>query len=45
MLVAMNTTGLLWARDKIPDAGGMIVQNIAFAVFVWSNALESEANK
>ena len=35
VLIAMNTGGLLWARDQIPDPGAMIVQNVAFLLLVW----------
>jgi hypothetical protein len=43
-LIAMNAAGLIWARENIADAGGMVLQNIAFIAFVWSNALAGERN-
>jgi hypothetical protein len=35
LLVTMNGGGLLWARDLIPDPGGMVVKNFAFLVLAW----------
>jgi hypothetical protein len=38
LLVALNTSGLLWARHLIHDPAGMIVKNFAFLVLVWVSA-------
>jgi uncharacterized membrane protein YphA (DoxX/SURF4 family) len=35
LLVGMNTNGLLFSREVIPDPGGMVVKNFAFLVLVW----------
>jgi hypothetical protein len=35
LLIALNGTGLLWARHIIHDPVGMIVKNFAFLVLVW----------
>ena len=35
LLVALNTSGLIWARHIIHDPGGMVVKNFAFLVLVW----------
>jgi uncharacterized membrane protein YphA (DoxX/SURF4 family) len=35
LLVALNASGLLFARQIIPDPGGMVVKNFAFLVLVW----------
>lgn len=35
LLVALNGSGLLWARHIIHDPAGMIVKNFAFLVLVW----------
>ena len=35
LLAAMNSGGLIWAWQLIPDPVGMIVQNFAFLVLVW----------
>ena len=35
LLVALNSSGLLWARRIIPDPAGMVVKNFAFLVLVW----------
>ncbi|MGE5277084.1 MAG: DoxX-like family protein [Acidobacteriota bacterium] len=35
LLVALNTSGLVWARRLIHDPGGMVVKNFAFLVLVW----------
>ena len=35
LLVALNASGLLWARRIIHDPGGMVVKNFAFLVLVW----------
>lgn len=34
-LVAMNTMGLLYARDKIHDPPGMVLKNLALLVLAW----------
>jgi hypothetical protein len=41
LLVSMNTGGLLWARQIIPDPAGMIVKNFAFLVLAWMVAAQS----
>ena len=35
LLVALNTSGLIWARHLIHDPGGMLVKNFAYLVLVW----------
>jgi hypothetical protein len=35
LLVAMNSGGLFWARQIIPDPAGMVVKNFAFLVLAW----------
>ena len=35
LLIALNGSGLLWARHIIHDPAGMIVKNFAFLVLVW----------
>jgi hypothetical protein len=35
LLVALNSSGLFWARRLIPDPAGMVVKNTAFLVLVW----------
>jgi hypothetical protein len=35
LLVALNVSGLVFARRIIHDPGGMIVKNFAFLVLVW----------
>jgi hypothetical protein len=35
LLLALNTSGLLWARHIIHDPGGMVVKNFAFLVLAW----------
>jgi hypothetical protein len=41
LLVALNTSGLLWARHIIHDPGGMVVKNIAFLILAWIAAAMS----
>jgi hypothetical protein len=38
LLVSMNTCGLIWASRLIPDAAGMLFQNLAFLMLVWISA-------
>ena len=38
LLIALNTCGLLWARQFIHDPAGMVVKNFAFLVLVWVSA-------
>ena len=38
MLLAMNTAGILFAGDKIPDIGGMLTMNLIFALTIWGLA-------
>jgi hypothetical protein len=35
LLIALNASGLLWARHLIPDPAGMVVRNASFLVLVW----------
>ena len=35
LLVVLNANGLLWARHRIHEPGGMVVKNIAFLILVW----------
>ena len=35
LLVALNASGLIWARRIIHDPAGMVVKNFAFLVLVW----------
>jgi hypothetical protein len=35
LLIALNASGLLFARRIIHDPGGMIVKNFAFLMLVW----------
>jgi len=35
LLVALNASGLMWARRIIHDPAGMVVKNFAFLVLVW----------
>jgi hypothetical protein len=41
LLVTMNSGGLLWARQIIPDPAGMIVKNFAFLVLAWVVAAQA----
>jgi uncharacterized membrane protein YphA (DoxX/SURF4 family) len=34
LLVVMNAGGLLWGRQFIPDAAGLIIQNLAFIALI-----------
>jgi hypothetical protein len=43
LLIALNTSGLIWARHLIHDPGGMVVKNFAFLVLVWVAAGLSRA--
>lgn len=38
LLVALNASGLLWARHIIADPAGMVVKNLAFLLLVWTAA-------
>jgi hypothetical protein len=38
LLVAMNTGGAIWAWRLIPDPVGMILQNFAFVLLIWTTA-------
>jgi hypothetical protein len=40
LLVGMNGNGLLFARQRIHDPGGMVVKNFAFLVLVWVAAAQ-----
>ncbi|HTD55188.1 MAG TPA: DoxX-like family protein [Silvibacterium sp.] len=35
LLFSLNLNGLIWARRRIHDPGGMVVKNAAFLVLVW----------
>jgi hypothetical protein len=35
LLLLMNGGGVIWARRIIPDAAGMLFQNLAFAMLAW----------
>jgi hypothetical protein len=35
LLIALNASGLFWARHIIHDPAGMVVKNVAFLVLVW----------
>jgi hypothetical protein len=35
LLLAMNTGGIVWARNIMPDPAGMLFHNFAFAVLIW----------
>lgn len=35
LLVGMNSNGLLFSRQHIPDPGGMVVKNFALVVLMW----------
>ena len=37
-LAAMNTAGILFAGERIPDIGGMLTMNLVFALAVWGLA-------
>lgn len=41
LLVTMNSGGLLWARQVIPDPAGMVVKNFAFLVLAWVVAAQA----
>ena len=41
LLVTMNSGGLLWARQIIPDPAGMVVKNFAFLVLAWVAAAQA----
>jgi hypothetical protein len=43
LLVALNTSGLLWARHIIHDPGGMVVKNVSFLLLAWVAAAMSGA--
>jgi uncharacterized membrane protein YkgB len=36
LLATMNAGGLIWAWRLIPDPGGMILQNFAFLLLIWT---------
>jgi DoxX-like family len=38
LLVALNASGLRWARRLIHDPGGMVLKNFAFLTLVWVSA-------
>ena len=38
LLIALNTGGLLWARQIIHDPAGMVIENFAFLLLAWVSA-------
>ena len=42
ILVALNASGILWARHIIADPGGMVVKNVSFLLLAWIAAAMSE---
>jgi uncharacterized membrane protein YkgB len=38
LLAGMNAAGLVWAWRLIPDPAGMILQNFAFVLLIWTTA-------
>ena len=38
LLISLNAGGLLFARDRIHDPGGMVVKNFAFLILAWVSA-------
>lgn len=38
LLAVMNTGGVIWAWRLIPDPVGMILQNFAFVLLIWTAA-------
>jgi hypothetical protein len=38
LVAAMNVCGGIWARNLIPDPAGMILQNFAFVLLIWTTA-------
>jgi hypothetical protein len=44
LLVGMNSGGLLWARQIIPDPAGMVVKNFAFLVLAWVAASQASVS-
>jgi uncharacterized membrane protein YphA (DoxX/SURF4 family) len=36
LLVAMNAGGMIWAWRLLPDPAGMILQNFAFVILIWT---------
>jgi uncharacterized membrane protein YphA (DoxX/SURF4 family) len=36
LLLVMNTGGVIWAWRQIPDPPGMILQNFAFVLLIWT---------
>jgi uncharacterized membrane protein YphA (DoxX/SURF4 family) len=41
LLVALNASGLIWARRIIHDPGGMVVKNFSFLLLAWTGAAMS----
>lgn len=41
LLVVMNSAGLIFAGKDIPDPGGMVTMNLAFAMSIWMQARSS----
>lgn len=35
LLVALNSGGILWARERIHDPAGMVVKNTCFLLLAW----------
>ena len=38
LLIGLNTSGIYFSRDRIPDPAGMVVKNAAFLVLAWVTA-------
>jgi hypothetical protein len=38
LLIGLNTSGIYFSRDRIPDPAGMVVKNAAFLVLAWATA-------
>lgn len=37
-MIGMNTAGIFFAGDKIPDIGGMLTMNLVFVLAIWGLA-------
>jgi hypothetical protein len=38
LLIGLNSAGIYFSRDRIPDPAGMVVKNAAFLVLAWVTA-------
>jgi uncharacterized membrane protein len=43
LLVALNSAGIYFSRQRIPDPAGMVVKNAAFLVLAWVAAGAAQA--